>query len=151
MGTSAWISSATGYLLSRVGGAARGVIERELTAWDIAGRELRVLAFAQDEPRSQQDLARLVGMDRTTMVAVVDKLERLGYARRERSAVDRRKYVVAVVPAGADVLAAVAARMGAAEAEFLAPLDAGEQRALNSYLARLYAAHDPECAPAPPG
>ena len=147
---SSWISSATGYLMFRVGDAARGRIEQELARWRLTGKELRVLAFAQEEPRSQQDIARLTGLDRTTMVAVVDKLEGLGYARRERSPADRRKYVVAVTPAGADALAAAAARLAEAEAEFLAPLDEGERRALNSYLVRLYAAHDPECIPEPP-
>jgi DNA-binding MarR family transcriptional regulator len=151
MSTSSWISSATGYLMFRVGDVARGRIEQELAPWGMAGKELRVLAYAQEEARSQQDLARRTGMDRTTMVAVVDKLERLGYAVRERSPTDRRKYVVAVTPAGADALAAAGVRLAEAEAEFLAPLDAGERQQLNSYLARLYAAHDPECASAPPG
>lgn len=147
---SSWISSATGYLLVRMGDAARTRIEQELVHWRISGKELRVLAAAREEPRSQQDLARLTGMDRTTMVAVVDKLEGLGYARRERSPHDRRKYVVAVTPAGVDALAAAAARLAEAEAEFLAPLHEEERRTLNAYLSRLYVAHDPECAQAPP-
>jgi DNA-binding MarR family transcriptional regulator len=151
MSTSSWISSASGYLMFRVGDVARSRIERELAPWHLAGKELRVLAFAHEEPRSQQDLSRLTGMDRTTMVAVVDKLERLGYARRERSTADRRKYVVTVTSPGADALAAAAVRLAEAEAAFLAPLDAEERRQLNGFLARLYAAHDPDCAPATPG
>jgi DNA-binding MarR family transcriptional regulator len=151
MSTSSWISSATGYLMFRVGDVARDRIEQELTRWHLAGKELRVLAFAHEEPRSQQDLARLTAMDRTTMVAVVDKLERLGYARRERSTTDRRKYVVTVTPPGAEALTAAAARLAEAEAVFLAPLDPAERRQLNGLLARLYAAHDPECAPTSPG
>lgn len=145
MSVSSWISSATGYLMFRVGDVARARIEQELGSCGLTGKELRVLGYAQEEPRSQQDLARLTGLDRTTMVAVVDELEGLGYARRQRSPADRRKYVVAVTPAGSGALAAAAERLAAAEAEFLAPLDADERRALNSYLARLYAAHDPEC------
>lgn len=151
MSTSSWISSATGYLMFRVGDVARSRIEHELAPWRLAGKELRVLAFANEEPRSQQDLARLTGLDRTTMVAVVDKLERLGYAQRERSTADRRKYVVAVTAAGADALTGAAARLAEAEVAFLAPLDPGERRQLNAFLTRLHAAHDPECAPAPPG
>ncbi|MHA6628857.1 MarR family winged helix-turn-helix transcriptional regulator [Pseudonocardia sichuanensis] len=151
MSTSAWISAATGYLMFRVGDAARDRIEQELAQWGLAGKELRVLAFAHEGACSQQDLTRLTGMDRTTMVAVVDKLERLGYARRERSAADRRKYVVAVTGAGADALGAAAARLAAAEAEFLAPLDADERRQLNGFLVRLHAAHDPACPSADHG
>ncbi len=142
-----WISSATGYLMFRVGDAARNRSEQELARWGLAGKELRVLTFADAEPRSQQDLARLTGMDRTTMVAVVDKLERLGYVRRDRSSSDRRKYVVTVTPHGARTLAAAVARLAEAEAEFLGPLAADERRQLNALLARLYVAHDPECRP----
>jgi DNA-binding MarR family transcriptional regulator len=145
MSTSAWIASATGYLMIRIGDASRDRIERELGRWGLAGKELRALAFAHEGTCSQQDLARLTGMDRTTMVAVVDKLERLGYVRRERSAADRRKYVVGVTGAGADALSAAAGRLAEAEAEFLAPLGADERRQLNLLLTRLHAAHDPAC------
>ncbi len=41
---------------------------------------------------SQSDLGGLLGMDRATTTAVIDKLERRDLLTRQRSAVDRRKH-----------------------------------------------------------
>jgi DNA-binding MarR family transcriptional regulator len=140
------ISTATGYLLLRLGDFARQRIENELARWRLTGKELRVLAYAHDAPMSQRDLTALARMDRTTMTAVVDKLEELAYVRRVRNAADRRKYVITVTEEGARVVAEALARMAEAEAGFLAPLTPVERSLLNNMVARLYAAHDPDCA-----
>jgi len=39
-------------------------------------------------------------MDRATMVAVVDTLEALRYARRKRSTIDRRKQMISATARG---------------------------------------------------
>lgn len=44
-------------------------------------------------------------IDRTTMVATVDELEKAGFAERKRSAADRRAFLIHVTPAGQDMLA----------------------------------------------
>ncbi|MQA77762.1 MAG: MarR family transcriptional regulator [Streptosporangiales bacterium] len=141
------ITSATGFLLFRVGDAARAVIERTLEPWGMRGKDLRALAFVCDEIVSQQDLCRLTGMDRTTMVAVVDGLERLGYAQRNRSPVDRRKHVISPTPLGRTAHHDAMTALLRAETAFLAPLDETERDVLNGALLKLYAAHDPTCAP----
>lgn len=59
-----------------------------------------VLGAAQTGTHTQKQLADLVGLDKTTMVATLDELERAGLARRVPSATDRRAHVVEVTPAG---------------------------------------------------
>jgi DNA-binding MarR family transcriptional regulator len=81
------------------------------------------------------------------MVAVVDKLERLGYAHRVRSATDRRKHVVTLSPRGERTVHEVLGRLEQVEAEFLAPLSPAEQRQLNALVGRLFAAHNQACEP----
>ncbi len=137
------ISSATGYMLLRLGDLARSRIESELRRWEITGKELRVLSYAHGQELSQRDLCGLSGMDRTTMVAVVDKLERLGYARRARSDADRRKHLVVLTDRGRQVVEEALAHMAEVEAGFLAPLEAAERRQLNDMIVRLYAVHAP--------
>jgi DNA-binding MarR family transcriptional regulator len=139
------IASASGFLVLRLGDLARERMDAALREWQLTGRELRVLGHAHGTALSQRDLGELTGMDRTTMVAVVDKLERLGYARRERSVTDRRKQLIALTPAGHAALDQALGRLAALEADFLAPLAADEQRRLNDLLMRLYQAHDPFC------
>jgi len=139
------IQSATGYLMLRVGDVARGLIEQALRKWDLTGKDLRVLAFASDRPTSQQELCQLSETDRTTMVAVVDKLEHLGYAERTRSATDRRKYLVTLTPMGRKTLRTAMNHLDRIEAGFLAPLTEAERGQLHDLIRRLYVAHDPTC------
>ncbi|MEV7007309.1 MarR family transcriptional regulator [Streptosporangium sp. NPDC051022] len=142
------ISSATGYMLLRLGDLARDRIERELRHWEITGKELRILGYAHGRELSQRDLCELSGMDRTTMVAVIDKLERLDYARRARSDVDRRKHLVVLTDRGRQAVEEALAHMATVEAGFLAPLEPAERQRLNDMIARLYAAHAPTRDPA---
>ncbi|MEV8630613.1 MarR family transcriptional regulator [Streptosporangium sp. NPDC051023] len=143
------ISSATGYMLLRLGDLARERIERELRRWEISGKELRVLGYAHERELAQRDLCELCGMDRTTMVSVVDKLERLGYASRARSDVDRRKHLVVLTGRGRQVVEEALAHMAEVEAAFLATLDPAERRQLNDMIARLYVANDPARSASP--
>ena len=97
------------------------------------GRELTVLVVLADgEPASQQEAARRLGIDRTTMVALLDGLESKGFVTRHPHAQDRRKNVVELTPAGRDAFAQASRASDDAERRFLAPLAepaAGQLRA----------------------
>jgi DNA-binding MarR family transcriptional regulator len=66
----------------------------------------------------------------TSAVSVIDRLEERGYARRERSATDRRKYLVEVTAA-----------LTTADETFFEPVPAARRRALRDAVDRLYRAH----------
>jgi DNA-binding MarR family transcriptional regulator len=69
------------------------------------------------------------GVDRTTMVALIDGLERGGLVERSPHPEDRRKNVVALTAAGRETMAAAAGAADDAERRFLAPLgEAGAQQ-----------------------
>ena len=71
-----------------------------LAPYGIDGRELAVLnAIADDASPSQQEVARGLGIDRTTMVAMVDALERKGLVKRNPHPADRRKNTVELTAA----------------------------------------------------
>ena len=53
---------------------------------------------------TQTEIARMVGLDKTTMVVTVDELEAAGLAERRPSATDRRARVIVVTDAGATVV-----------------------------------------------
>jgi MarR family transcriptional regulator, transcriptional regulator for hemolysin len=59
-----------------------------------------VLAAAYSGSYTQKQLAELVGLDKTTMVATIDELEAAGLACRVPSATDRRAHVIAVTGEG---------------------------------------------------
>ncbi|HEV7692248.1 MAG TPA: MarR family winged helix-turn-helix transcriptional regulator [Hyphomonadaceae bacterium] len=54
---------------------------------------------------SQTELAAQIGMDRATVVALIDALEANGWAKRTRDAQDRRKHSLSISPAGSRELA----------------------------------------------
>lgn len=102
-------------------------------------RELGALTvLAGRQPLSQQEVAASLGVDRTTMVAVIDSLEAHGIVTREPDPADRRRNIVRLTAAGHAVYRDADAARIAAEEEFLAPLSRARaehfRRALSSLL-----------------
>jgi DNA-binding MarR family transcriptional regulator len=56
--------------------------------------------IAGGEPLSQQEIAGRVGIDRTSMVALIDALQRKGLVVREPSPSDRRRNLIALTARG---------------------------------------------------
>lgn len=140
-----------GFLLGRAHAAHRSIAEAALAPTGLSGKAFGALAVLADEgPLSQQRLGRRQGVDRTTMVAVVDELQALGYVERRRDARDRRAYALHATPAGRRVLARAQAAAQEAEEAFLAPLAPGERQRLKALLAALISAPDIRPAADPP-
>ncbi len=101
-------------------------------------RSLRVLfTLAQGPETSQQYLGQQLGIDRTTMVSVVDELEAAGRLVRERSARDRRSYVLQITPAGYTCLAEADLVLQHCEDEFVATLSPAQRSQLLKLLLTL--------------
>lgn len=115
----------------------------ELTAaalepYGVNGRELAVLlVLAGGEPASQQQAAMRLGVDRTTMVALLDALEDKGLVTRHPHARDRRKNVVELTVVGRDTLDRATEAGEDAERRFLAPLSGPAARQLKDALRAL--------------
>lgn len=88
------------WLLARASHALTTEFTAALEDSGISPREHSVLATAMTGDFTQTELARLVGLDKTTMVVTVDELEAAGLAERRPSSTDRRARVIAVTPAG---------------------------------------------------
>jgi DNA-binding MarR family transcriptional regulator len=85
---------------------------------------------------TQSRLARAVGLDRSTMVAVLDQLEARGLLER-RQGEDRRTNGLWLTKAGRALFARMKRRVLAHEARIAARLSAEERRTLLELLARL--------------
>jgi len=88
------------WLLSR----ASYILTTEMTAalqeLGVSPRAHCVLSAAMGGEHTQTELARMVGLDKTTMVVTLDELEAAGLAERKPSKTDRRARVIAVTKAG---------------------------------------------------
>jgi DNA-binding MarR family transcriptional regulator len=112
-----------GYLMKHAQQRLLQAAAPAMVPFGIDGRELTVLSLlAGGQPLSQQEAAEQLGVDRTTMVALVDALEAKGLVDRRRSAQDRRKNIVRLTAAGRRCLRDAGEAREKAEREFLAPL-----------------------------
>ena len=127
-----------GFLLGRAHLEHRRVAAAHLAEIGIDPREVGALGVLVTEgPHSQQRLGGIMGIDRSTMVAVTDGLESKGLVRRERNPRDRRAYALVATPRGHRLLARATEAVEQAESEFLAGLPAAERRRLKHLLRRL--------------
>ena len=117
------VTQRLGYLLKHAQLRLAELAEPEYAALGVTGRQIALLTlFAEGPARSQQDGAAQLGIDRTTMVALVDELEGKGLVRREVAPGDRRKRLVRLTEQGEDVLRAGVRITAEVEARFLEPL-----------------------------
>jgi len=122
-GPSEALASRLGYLLKHAQQRLVLAAEPVMAEFGIDGRELAVLTvLAADYPLSQHEAAERLGVDRTTMVALVDDLEAKGLVERHRSLEDRRKNIVQLTEAGEHCLDGAGRLRDNVEREFLAPL-----------------------------
>ena len=141
--TSEALASRLGYLLKHVQLRLAQRSALALAPFGIDGRELAVLVvLAAQNPLSQLEAAGRLGVDRTTMVALVDTLERKGLVERRRSPEDRRRNTVQLTPAGQDCLREAEHAREEMERQFLAPLAAPDADRLVRALQTLLAAPD---------
>ena len=86
---------------------------------------------------SQQQLGRLLRVDRTTMVKLLDALEKLGYACRKDHPDDRRVYLVEITERGRECAAKVQKEGEAMERALLSQFTEDERKTIRRALLAL--------------
>jgi DNA-binding MarR family transcriptional regulator len=136
----AQLSGRLGFLLKHAQLRLAELSGAALAPYGINGRHLGVLTvLASGELLSQQEAARRLAIDRTTMVALIDELERKRLVTRHPHPDDRRKNVVDLTAAGREVFDRATRASDDAERRFLAPLDDVTARRLKEALRLLVA------------
>ena len=124
-----------GYLLKQ---AHLRFVERAKTALSPLGvdpRQWAALACLDDEQGlSQAEVAQRLGIDRTTMVALVDELQKKGLVTREPDAADRRRNRVELTPDGRETIERGAAIADETERDFLKVLGQEDSQLLKAKL-----------------
>ena len=92
------------FLLNQSAHAFAAQVGEALGDLDVSVREYCVLMKAAEGEYTQNAVAEMAMLDKTTMVTTLDNLERRGLAERRVSTTDRRAKVVALTQAGAKLL-----------------------------------------------
>lgn len=129
------------WLLHLAAQRMRAVLDEVARAHGLAGvRDWVVLTAIDVSPRQTKlALGRSLGVDKTTLTLLLDRLEAAGLVTRGLDSHDRRARIPLLTPAGRDVQREVAAERDRAEAELLASFSPQEQRLLRDLLTRLTA------------
>jgi DNA-binding MarR family transcriptional regulator len=125
------------WLMARASHALMTELTAALEQSGISPREHSVLVTAMTGSYTQTELARMVGLDKTTMVVTIDDLEAAGLAERRPSTTDRRARVIAVTPAGARKVRAAEKVLDAVREDVLAALSDHEREVFLRALGRL--------------
>ena len=116
----------------------RADCEQALKHLDLQPREFGLLnEVVVHEGQTQAQIGQRLGIDRTTMVAMVDRLAAADWLERTPDPRDRRAYRLVVTAKGLQLHLAAAEIMVAAEERLLHPLSTAQQADLRSMLACL--------------
>ena len=96
-------------------------------------------ALAGQDATSQQELANRIGVNRTIMVKLIDRLQDAGYVTRVRNPANRRTYVLSLTDSGRKALEDMRQEVSLQNERITAALTPDERQRLNELLSRLLA------------
>jgi DNA-binding MarR family transcriptional regulator len=127
-----------GYLLKHAHLELEKRTDAAIAHLHVTARDLGVLrVIAGAEASSQQDIADVLGVDRTSMVGLLDTLERKGMVARRPSEHDRRRNVIELTADGRRLFRQAEAISVAVETDFTSALGARGAEELRSSLRNL--------------
>lgn len=126
--------------------AARMTADLDRAAVEIGLKDARdwlVLAALDDgRPRTQLELSRVVCVDKTTLISVLDRLEQRELVARKVDPSDRRVRIPQITAAGRRVYAKFEKARNAAESSALEGVDDADRALLLNLLARIAVGQD---------
>jgi DNA-binding MarR family transcriptional regulator len=127
------------YVMGQLHRSGVGRIDTALAGHGVALRDYYVLVcIGESGPLSQQRVADRLGLDRSDLVKVLDRLEAAGWVSRERDNEDRRRHVLTLTERGNATVGKVEEVSNAVTGELLARLSPGERETLHRLLLKAF-------------
>jgi MarR family transcriptional regulator, lower aerobic nicotinate degradation pathway regulator len=117
-----------------------GTLERLVGEHNVSIIQARLLGVLRDRRPTMNELAKLLGLDKSSASGLVDRAERRGLVARVPSTADRRSVLVELTAAGRTLVSGVAARFEADISTILNRLPASDRDALSTLVSRLLVA-----------
>ncbi len=136
------LSHSAGYLMNYNARIIRERLEEALGPLHLSLRELGIMRILESEgPLLQNELGKRQGIDRTSVVQLVDQLEKREFVQRSQNKDDRRSKFLFLTPRGRKTLSQALRLVEKEQKEFLAPLSAAEWETMRGLLLKLLSAH----------
>ena len=135
------------WLLHRAAQRMRAALDQVARAQGLTGvRDWIVLsALIAEAGRTQLALGHALGLDKTTLTSLLDRMETDGLIVRSLDPHDRRARIPEITTAGRRIQARVTRARDNTEAELLKAFSQHEQQLLRDLLTRLAAGHHGDC------
>jgi DNA-binding MarR family transcriptional regulator len=128
------------FLLAQIGAHAAAEFAERIGEHGLTPPQAGILGLLRARPGiSQQELAEVLGMLPSRVVAFVDELESAGYVERVRDDTDRRRNSLQLTAAGRGVLRTIGGVSRAHDAAVTAALTPREHETLATLLGRIAA------------
>ena len=127
--------------LAQLSFLVQGILERRAREHDLSVIQIRLLGVLRDRKPTMNELARLLGLDKSSVTGLVDRAERRGLVVRVPSTADRRAVLVSLTDYGRSLASAGAARFDADISLLLEHLPPADRDALSRLISRLLVAH----------
>lgn len=134
------LANRPGALLTIAARTGQELAKRRLAPLGLTVQMCGVMNLLAEGPISQQGLGEQLGIDRTTVVELIDDLEKQGVVERRRNPADRRSYALHLTTRGRSVQKRAARAFDAAAEEVFSPLRQRERMELADMLRRIIAA-----------
>ena len=126
-----------GLLLAGRGMAASTRVRDALADVGLNMRSAYTLMHLADGPVNQQTLIDLLAVDPSALVAVLNELEGLGLASRQRDTADRRRHIVTMTADGTKTLRAIESVLDKTDDDLFTALSADERDQLQRLLTKV--------------
>ena len=130
-----------GHMLGRTARAMLNILQKKFrqAGYDITVEQWTLLINIRNaDGQSQQQLAELVYLDKTTIARVAAGLEKKGLISRESHSTDRRQKLLVVTAQGTAMLAALKPVVLAAQQQVLQGMDSEKLKTCREVLQQVY-------------
>jgi MarR family transcriptional regulator, lower aerobic nicotinate degradation pathway regulator len=127
--------------LAQLSFVIQGMLERRAAEHDLSIIQTRLLGVLRDRTPTMQELARFLGLDKSSVTGLVNRAERRGLVARVPSPTDRRAVLAVLTDDGRSLVCQAAARFEADVSSLLSRLPPPERDTLSSIISRLLVAH----------
>jgi DNA-binding MarR family transcriptional regulator len=131
-----------GFLARQLHRVTAAIFTEETARFGLTGLQYGILNVIEIEPGIDQiGVCNTLGVDRSTLAGVVDRLEEKGLLARRTGSADRRSNALYLTAAGKRILGEIESSARKAENRAFEPLSAAERRQFAVLLARLVEHH----------
>ena len=127
--------------LAQLSFVIQGMLERRAAEHDLSIIQTRLLGVLRDRKPTMNELARFLGLDKSSVTGLVDRAERRGLVARVPSTTDRRAVLVSLTDDGRSLISQASAGFEADVSALLSRLPPRERETLSRIVSRLLVAH----------